>query len=489
MVTRREIFDDVWRDVIVSDGALTQAIRTLRRTLGDDSREPMFIRTVSRHGYSFVFAGVQEGDDDPAAPSPENGPPAEGDETSHPSEGRAMLIERLLGTGEGPESLEDRRDAAQQLHALGTDLALAGLAARPGHADALALMRDTRWDVPEAGPVPLWGQPEGLPAAVRLVRWRAREALRVTRRRWAQAAGGAACAGAVAGLAGGALLALAPASRAPATAIPVLMALGAVAGFAGAAGVAAGIAAAEAVARSRRSAAILAGGSLGGLIIGGLLQALVGWTLDSVFGLRVSLGGPLEGLCLGGAVAAGYAATTSLREGGIAAPSGRARWRTAASCAAAAGDHGDPAVPDWGPARRRHHQCRGPGLGGLAGGSHAARGLAWRTGVRPPHPNPGRRRRRHAVRLRAGLGPDPPAWPGVTRLAWGHAIRLKSSDRSPISLDHPIDHQIDRSRNHQIPESDDLLTNPSPFGEDFAPPRLPSWSTGRPSWRSPRRTV
>jgi len=337
VVTRREIFDDVWRDVIVSDGALTQAIRTLRRTLGDDSREPMFIRTVSRHGYSFVFAGVQEGDDDPAAPSPENGPPAEADETSHTSEGRAMLIKRLLGTGEGPESLEDRRDAAQQLHALGTDLALAGLAARPGHADALALMRDTRWDVPEAGPVPLWGQPEGLPAAVRLVRWRAREALRVTRRRWAQAAGGAACAGAVAGLAGGALLALAPASRAPATAIPVLMALGAVAGFAGAAGVAAGIAAAEAVARSRRSSAILAGGSLGGLIIGGLLQALVGWTLDSVFGLRVSLGGPLEGLCLGGAVAAGYAATTSLREGGIAAPSGRARWRTAASCAAAAG--------------------------------------------------------------------------------------------------------------------------------------------------------
>ena len=163
-VHRRDIFDRVWNDVVVSDSALSQAIRTIRRTLGDDSREPMFIRTVSRHGYSFVFAGVQEGDDDPAAPSPENGPPAEGDETSHPSEGRAMLIERLLGTGEGPECLEDRRDAAQQLHALGTDLALAGLAARPGHADALALLRDTRWDVPEAGPVPLWGQPEGLPA-------------------------------------------------------------------------------------------------------------------------------------------------------------------------------------------------------------------------------------------------------------------------------------------------------------------------------------
>ena len=55
VVTRREIFDEVWGDVIVSDGALTQAIRTLRRMLGDDSREPVFIRTISRHGYSFVF--------------------------------------------------------------------------------------------------------------------------------------------------------------------------------------------------------------------------------------------------------------------------------------------------------------------------------------------------------------------------------------------------------------------------------------------------
>jgi hypothetical protein len=39
-VHRREIFDRVWSDVIVSDSALSQAIRTLRRTLGDDPREP-----------------------------------------------------------------------------------------------------------------------------------------------------------------------------------------------------------------------------------------------------------------------------------------------------------------------------------------------------------------------------------------------------------------------------------------------------------------
>ncbi|PYQ17719.1 MAG: CadC family transcriptional regulator, partial [Acidobacteria bacterium] len=54
-VHRREIFETVWSDVVVSDGALSQAVRTLRRTLGDDSREPVYIRTVSRHGYRFAF--------------------------------------------------------------------------------------------------------------------------------------------------------------------------------------------------------------------------------------------------------------------------------------------------------------------------------------------------------------------------------------------------------------------------------------------------
>ena len=59
-VHRRDIFDRVWGDVIVSESALTQAIRTLRRTLGDDPREPRFIRTVSRHGYQFTFPDVIE---------------------------------------------------------------------------------------------------------------------------------------------------------------------------------------------------------------------------------------------------------------------------------------------------------------------------------------------------------------------------------------------------------------------------------------------
>lgn len=63
-VHRQDIFDRVWKDVTVSDSALSQAIRTIRQTLGDATHEPRFIRTVSRHGYQFVFTDLVEEEDD-----------------------------------------------------------------------------------------------------------------------------------------------------------------------------------------------------------------------------------------------------------------------------------------------------------------------------------------------------------------------------------------------------------------------------------------
>ncbi|HET8647106.1 MAG TPA: winged helix-turn-helix domain-containing protein, partial [Vicinamibacteria bacterium] len=75
-VHRRQIRDAVWSDVVVSDGALSQAVRTLRRALGDDSREPVYIRTLSRHGYRFVFADVVEEAEEAGAAAPHAAPPA-----------------------------------------------------------------------------------------------------------------------------------------------------------------------------------------------------------------------------------------------------------------------------------------------------------------------------------------------------------------------------------------------------------------------------
>ena len=54
LVSKDRFLDEVWRGVPVTDEALTQCIKTLRRQLGDDAASPRFIETVPKHGYRFV---------------------------------------------------------------------------------------------------------------------------------------------------------------------------------------------------------------------------------------------------------------------------------------------------------------------------------------------------------------------------------------------------------------------------------------------------
>src|SRR6185503_19790630 len=53
-ISKDRFLDEVWRGVPVTDEALTQCIKTLRRQLGDDAARPRFIETVPKHGYRFV---------------------------------------------------------------------------------------------------------------------------------------------------------------------------------------------------------------------------------------------------------------------------------------------------------------------------------------------------------------------------------------------------------------------------------------------------
>ena len=54
LVTKQCFMEEVWGGIPVTDEALTQCIRTLRRALGDDATSPRFIATVPKHGYRFV---------------------------------------------------------------------------------------------------------------------------------------------------------------------------------------------------------------------------------------------------------------------------------------------------------------------------------------------------------------------------------------------------------------------------------------------------
>src|SRR5216110_1888388 len=68
LVPKDRFLDEVWRGVPVTDEALTQCIKTLRKQLGDSATVPRFIETVPKHGYRFI-APVEAGS--PAVPSTE----------------------------------------------------------------------------------------------------------------------------------------------------------------------------------------------------------------------------------------------------------------------------------------------------------------------------------------------------------------------------------------------------------------------------------
>ena len=149
VVTRDEIFDEVWSDVIVSDGALTQAIRILRKSLGDRAKDPRFIRTVSRHGYRFVFEEL----------------------TSEASPGNGEMLTAALATlrdAAPPSNDEDEtrlRDAAETVlrSSPAEDLSRLGSVAR-------AMLREARWDLPDARSAPLVGSYQPLDSTFAAVR-------------------------------------------------------------------------------------------------------------------------------------------------------------------------------------------------------------------------------------------------------------------------------------------------------------------------------
>jgi DNA-binding winged helix-turn-helix (wHTH) protein/TolB-like protein/Tfp pilus assembly protein PilF len=54
VVPKEELMEAVWGGAFVEEGALSQAIHSLRKVLGDDARQPRFIQTVPKRGYRLV---------------------------------------------------------------------------------------------------------------------------------------------------------------------------------------------------------------------------------------------------------------------------------------------------------------------------------------------------------------------------------------------------------------------------------------------------
>ena len=304
--------DGVWSDVVVSDGALTQAVRTIRRALADDRREPAFIRTVSRHGYQFIHAGVVEEADEGtggavARDLPTPAPPA----ASPPSAVAPDPMDAALDRSSPPPRLvgttRRRRRARRRSATLPRDRGGAPAARSPARAcRGPGAATGRAMGCPGIRDGPLRRTAWSVPRALTLVDLRLRRALRVRERRWAARPPAGALAGLAGGLVGGLVLSLAPGSPARASVAVALALVGALVGGLGAAGVGAGLAIAEALARSFRGAALIALGALGGGLVGSLAHLVGRWTLEGLFGGDLSaVGGGVEGMGLGAAAGLG----------------------------------------------------------------------------------------------------------------------------------------------------------------------------------------
>jgi DNA-binding winged helix-turn-helix (wHTH) protein len=66
-LSKQHIRGQLWPDTVVGDASLTVAVAELRAALGDDAKEPRFVRTVYAFGYA--FAGEAEAEGPQAEPS------------------------------------------------------------------------------------------------------------------------------------------------------------------------------------------------------------------------------------------------------------------------------------------------------------------------------------------------------------------------------------------------------------------------------------
>src|SRR5215510_6314757 len=63
IVSKDELMSRLWPDTFVEDSNLTFNIQQLRKSLGDNARNPVYIETVARRGYRFI-SGVEDVSDD-----------------------------------------------------------------------------------------------------------------------------------------------------------------------------------------------------------------------------------------------------------------------------------------------------------------------------------------------------------------------------------------------------------------------------------------
>lgn len=69
VIEKQELFEHVWKELFVTDNALSQEIKNIRQAIGDKADLPRYIETVPKHGYRFIADVAEQRDVTATAPS------------------------------------------------------------------------------------------------------------------------------------------------------------------------------------------------------------------------------------------------------------------------------------------------------------------------------------------------------------------------------------------------------------------------------------
>src|SRR6516164_6409835 len=92
VVSVEQLLDEVWKDVVVTPDSVYHAVATLRRVLGDNSKDPAYIVNVMRRGYRLIAPVVPLGLAETPPPPPYS---AAGDRVAKPT-AEAPLSQSIL---------------------------------------------------------------------------------------------------------------------------------------------------------------------------------------------------------------------------------------------------------------------------------------------------------------------------------------------------------------------------------------------------------
>ena len=116
VVTKIELFEEIWGGAFVGESTLTSRIKSARRVVGDSGQAQQVIRTVHRRGYQFV-GDVQEVDAEAAgAPSPAGPAGAPADPERVPSGTVTFLFTDIQGSSRLWENHPDQMTVATARH-------------------------------------------------------------------------------------------------------------------------------------------------------------------------------------------------------------------------------------------------------------------------------------------------------------------------------------------------------------------------------------